>query len=208
MAHFESSAQPACPDLNSGTDIASVVDTGVAMRPLLHVSDESQSRLLQPPSITVIGDMTSVASMSKPRSITVSPQGPVTWQRRPQRRVWSTSLHCTACILVFGLVTISIMAPALLSFRSFQDQYDISWYEPTCDGGGNFQPPRASSLPSFWSPSKVFQITMGFGTMSFSNAKIIDVVWDIVCEACTHMISLILIKSRLSGVEDKQFSPL
>ena len=33
---------------------------------------------------------------------------------------------------------------------------------------------------SYWSSSGFFQITLGFGTLSFSQAKIIDVIWDIV----------------------------
>jgi hypothetical protein len=33
-----------------------------------------------------------------------------------------------------------------------------------------------------WAPSGFFQITMGFGTLPFSNAKIIDIVWDVVSD--------------------------
>jgi hypothetical protein len=198
MVHFESPALPAYHDLNSDMDIASFVDDGVLMRPILHNRDDSQSRLLQSPAITVSGDMTSAASMLKPGSVTIHPQGPVTWRRRPQRRFWSMSIHFTACILVLGLVTTSIMAPGLLriGFRFDIDNFD----QPTCDAGGNFQPPSSFSNPSsFLSPSKVFQITMGFGAMSFSNAKIIDVVWDIVRETCTHLVSVTLMKTQVVG---------
>ncbi|KAL9618970.1 MAG: hypothetical protein Q9160_006364 [Pyrenula sp. 1 TL-2023] len=31
-----------------------------------------------------------------------------------------------------------------------------------------------------WDVSKIFQITVGFGTLSFSKAKLIDTVWDVV----------------------------
>ncbi len=33
---------------------------------------------------------------------------------------------------------------------------------------------------SYWSNSGFFQITLGFGTLTFTQAKAIDVIWDIV----------------------------
>lgn len=36
---------------------------------------------------------------------------------------------------------------------------------------------------NFWKPSDFFQITLGFGALSFTVAKIIDVSWDIVSAA-------------------------
>lgn len=38
----------------------------------------------------------------------------------------------------------------------------------------------------YWKPSGFFQVTLGFGTLTFAQAKIIDVVWDVVSTAPLH----------------------
>jgi hypothetical protein len=48
----------------------------------------------------------------------------------------------------------------------------------TCDHSGNFG--VGLNAPSFWSPSQTFKITLSFGSFTFSTAKFIDVVWDVV----------------------------
>jgi hypothetical protein len=37
-----------------------------------------------------------------------------------------------------------------------------------------------------WAVSGMFQISMGFGAMSFSDAKLLDVVWDVVSQSALH----------------------
>lgn len=49
--------------------------------------------------------------------------------------------------------------------------------DDTCQPDGRFE---LSSSYNVWDLSGVFQITMGFGALSFSNAKLLDAVWDVV----------------------------
>jgi hypothetical protein len=46
----------------------------------------------------------------------------------------------------------------------------------TPDGEFNLNPGHYS----YWSRKSFFQITLAFGELSFDNAKLIDVVWDVV----------------------------
>jgi hypothetical protein len=50
-------------------------------------------------------------------------------------------------------------------------------------GGDGCQPDGRfiiGSSYSLWAVSGAFQISIGFGAMSFSNAKLLDVIWDVV----------------------------
>lgn len=33
---------------------------------------------------------------------------------------------------------------------------------------------------NWWSADGIFEITIGFGSMSFAQAKIVDIIWDVV----------------------------
>jgi hypothetical protein len=47
-----------------------------------------------------------------------------------------------------------------------------------CQADGTFRlDPRTYSM---WSSSGFFQITLGWGTLTFAQAKAIDIIWDIV----------------------------
>ena len=39
-----------------------------------------------------------------------------------------------------------------------------------------------------WDASGFFQITLGFGALTFTQAKVIDIIWDIVSEPLTFSI--------------------
>jgi hypothetical protein len=47
-----------------------------------------------------------------------------------------------------------------------------------CQPGGRFSPYASPYSP--WASADIFKITLGFGAMSFAQAKIIDIVWDLV----------------------------
>lgn len=46
-----------------------------------------------------------------------------------------------------------------------------------CQPDGRFE---LESYYNVWDLSGIFQINMGFGALSFSNAKLLDAVWDVV----------------------------
>ncbi|KAL9618766.1 MAG: hypothetical protein Q9160_006560 [Pyrenula sp. 1 TL-2023] len=48
-----------------------------------------------------------------------------------------------------------------------------------CSPAGDWIPPYSDGFNS-WDVSAMFQITVGFGSLSFSTAKFIDVTWDVV----------------------------
>lgn len=56
--------------------------------------------------------------------------------------------------------------------------YDVS--ETTCRPDGSFDVGIYYDVYNNWSPSGVFQITLGFGELPFSTVKIIDVIWDVI----------------------------
>jgi hypothetical protein len=71
--------------------------------------------------------------------------------------IWCFGLVATS--IYIGVATLNITGEACLpdgSFRLRPDQY------------------------SFWSSSGYFQITLGGGRLSFTQAKVIDITWDIV----------------------------
>jgi hypothetical protein len=161
------------------------MDNDLAMQPIFHNRCESQSRLLHSPEASFSGDKNSLASQEQgwnPGDITAPSSSDATWQQRPQRRLWSITTHLTACFLVCVLLVASALGSALLILTASYENTGI------CDASGNFNLAwfdSTYSTPSFWSPSRAFQITLGFGAMSFANAKLIDVAWDIVSETCS-----------------------
>jgi hypothetical protein len=42
---------------------------------------------------------------------------------------------------------------------------------------------------SYWSQSGFFQITLGYGTFSFAQAKLVDVSWDVVSSSMCRVIA-------------------
>ena len=97
-------------------------------------------------------------------------------QRRRRRKWRSIANHCNACCWVSGVLTALVILPL------FGVTYSYSGGGvPTfgfCQPNGNFN--TGLEPVSAWSPSAAFQITLGFGSMRFSTAKFIDVIWDVV----------------------------
>lgn len=77
----------------------------------------------------------------------------------------------TAC-LVIGLV----MTP--LAFASPGYKSPSNYDSMACRPDGSFRPFSFEYDP--WGISGFFQITMGYGSLTFTQAKVIDVIWDIV----------------------------
>jgi hypothetical protein len=137
-----------------------------------HRGDGSQSRLLPTTACDI--------ALSPPPQISAEPQKlclrKETHQehRSPLHGFWSSASHAVAFLCMMGLIATSIMVPINLVYSAaLVDVSDSSF----CDSGGNF---HINSGPSFWAPSQVFEITVSFGNFSFSNAKLIDVIWDVV----------------------------
>jgi hypothetical protein len=97
-------------------------------------------------------------------------------QRRRRRKWRSIANHCNACCCVSGILVALIILPLFGVTYNY-----IGGDVPTfgfCEPNGNFN--TGLEPVSVWSPSAAFQITLGFGSMSFSTAKFIDIIWDVV----------------------------
>jgi hypothetical protein len=96
-------------------------------------------------------------------------------QRRT--RQWrSIANHSSACCFVFGVIVALTIVPLLGLPYSYSGTEVPSF--GFCEPDGTFNTGLESV--SIWSPSKAFQITLGFGSISFSTAKFIDIIWDVV----------------------------
>lgn len=89
------------------------------------------------------------------------------WANWPLFGAWFLFLGCTGCI-VWLLVMISVIASSSSGSACMPDG-SFSLYT------GNY---------SIWSSSGFFQITVGFGPLSFAQAKAIDICFDMVSTRC------------------------
>lgn len=62
--------------------------------------------------------------------------------------------------------------------------------EGACFPDGSFN--AGYNSYNFWSTCGIFQITLGFGELSFSTVKLIDVVWDVVRTA-SELVEVLLL---------------
>jgi hypothetical protein len=72
-----------------------------------------------------------------------------------------------------GLIIILIMVTVFHSSNGY-----VSSGSDACLPDGSFA--LDPSTYNYWSKSGFFQITLGFGSLTFSEAKAIDIVWDVV----------------------------
>jgi hypothetical protein len=97
-------------------------------------------------------------------------------QRRRRSKWRSIANHCNACCWVSGVLVALIILPLFGVTYSYSSG-DIPTFG-ICEPNGNFN--TGLEPVSAWSLSTAFQITLGFGSMSFSTAKFIDIIWDVV----------------------------
>jgi hypothetical protein len=81
---------------------------------------------------------------------------------------WFSFLGIWCGGLVAAIVVIAVSSYSPLSF------YLLSPCLP--DGSFSLRP----DLYNPWTTSGAFEITLAFGNLSFANAKLIDVIWDVV----------------------------
>jgi hypothetical protein len=83
---------------------------------------------------------------------------------------WSQKKKISINFCIFVMVVLPLITAPLL-MRTIPDKITH------CGPGGDF---NLYSQYNPWSVRHMFQITIGFGDLSFSQAKLIDVVWDVV----------------------------
>jgi hypothetical protein len=83
---------------------------------------------------------------------------------------------CYAAVFVFCFF---LPLYYLLGAKSLYDSLGDYEGKSPCQPDGRF---TLISNYNLWCISGIFQISLGFGRMSFSNAKLLDVVWDVVSD--------------------------
>jgi len=133
--------------------------------PIQSVHSQSQNSLHESDS-----NHASYRPIEQGQTISLSPQ-------RRRRRKWrSIANHCNACCCVSGVLVALIILPLFGVTYNYVGGDVVTF--GFCEPNGNFNTGLESV--SIWSPSAAFQITLGFGSMSFSTAKFIDIIWDVV----------------------------
>jgi hypothetical protein len=110
----------------------------------------------------------------------------------------TTQVQISVLSLFLGYWMLILVLSWLLNVEG--DQY--------CDPGGNF---NINGSDDQWVPKHFFQITVGFGDITFSQAKVIDICWDIVVarggQGLLGLISYkIFTKALTYALEDPQVS--
>jgi hypothetical protein len=88
---------------------------------------------------------------------------------------WSHALYGAGIFIwVVGLLCLLV----ILGFSTILNHNSLLRSGSYCMPDGDFEVNPARY--SYWRWSGFFQITLPFGELSFSQAKVIDVVWDVV----------------------------
>ena len=97
-----------------------------------------------------------------------------TAQPRPAGKYARTGLwtiyHLSAACLILGILAITIYLPNVVGQTATE--------ETGCAEDGRFI--LDPSTHTAWSTSDAFYITLGFGNLSFSTVKLIEVIWDVL----------------------------
>lgn len=88
---------------------------------------------------------------------------------------WKRGL-CWMCFAIWVLA----LTLYLTVFHPISPQLDI--FYPKCTGEA-----FSVEVQDLWAISDFFEITLAFGPLSFTEAKVIDVVWDIVSYCVAHL---------------------
>ena len=106
-------------------------------------------------------------------------------------------LGCHATVITFCIVL------PLTFLLKWANQFTT---DDTCQPDGRFEFSLYYTYYIVWDLSGIFQITMGFGALSFSNAKLLDAVWDVVSApkqyAYSYTFSDKLLRSWVVGFRD------
>lgn len=94
--------------------------------------------------------------------------------------------RCAAWVFAIFWLTGLLGSLGVISYLTTPKAYSSG---TACQPDGSFSLDAKSFW--YWSNSGFFQITLGFGTLSFTQAKAIDIIWDVV-STCIHTNSAIV----------------
>ena len=94
-----------------------------------------------------------------------------------RRSLGLVAKHILLVAVVITTVVLLIVVGRVPGWQSTASSY-VSQFD-NCNANGTFTPNRSPTF-SLWDGSGLFQITLTWGNLTFSQAKALDVVWDIV----------------------------
>src|SRR4051794_22675536 len=83
--------------------------------------------------------------------------------------------HIFVLAVVITTIVLVIVVGNIPHWQSTSPYYTSQFHN--CNANGTFTPNRSPTF-SLWDGSGLFQITLKWGHMTFSQAKALDVVWD------------------------------
>ncbi|KAI2464921.1 hypothetical protein F4781DRAFT_50200 [Annulohypoxylon bovei var. microspora] len=92
------------------------------------------------------------------------------------RRSWKPAFF----YLYLGWIILLLVAIGLLASSPNVTSLYTSVVKTACQPDGSFSPYAESYNAWDWSSSGFFEITLVFGTLSFTVAKVIDICWDVI----------------------------
>ena len=114
--------------------------------------------------------------------------------------IWlSTLMYLTPLLALWGTGLVTPWGPRLVTGNPlFSSSFSG---ESACQPGGNFNP--FPDTYTAWTSAGFFQISMAFGSLSFTEAKVVDVVWDLV----SNSYALVLVRSNTGEADTLLKSP-
>jgi hypothetical protein len=109
-----------------------------------------------------------------------SDNAPPKRSRTPLQKPWVWFYGICLPLTFFGgiVAMFAVGVPRITQRHTSTGYTGEPFPEAICDHSGNFG--LGLNAPPFWSPSQTFLITVSFGSFTFSTAKFIDIVWDVV----------------------------
>lgn len=96
--------------------------------------------------------------------------------RTDSRARWGRG--CLGILAFFWFVCLTVGFGTLCLFATSSTSSSTSYGSSACLPDDSFS--LSPEKYRYWSKSGFFQITLGFGELNFTQAKAIDVIWDIV----------------------------
>jgi hypothetical protein len=124
------------------------------------------------------------------------------WQDLKTR--WKQGLFMVFCL--FGFIGLCFALG--ISIAVTKTSSNLTAKPTACRPDGSFS--LDPTTYNYWDSSGFFQVTLGFGDLSFTQAKAIDVVWDIVSNTmrCSTRLDVWLMGNRSLEEADRLFLPL
>ena len=99
-------------------------------------------------------------------------------------------------IWALGLVVLCIVFPLVIVQTIYLESSEVgNWNYCAPDGSFSLEPTNP------WNPDWTFQIVLAFGQLTFSQAKVVDIVWDVVSFYNLQLVLILRLDTKNCGRE-------